>query len=236
MTRKSARDVATIPVSIYDPQCRRCGRLARFLDRVKATHPEYHCRPVAPFGAADASLVVVGLAPGMHDANATGRPFTGDYAGELLYATLFKFGYATRPRSVSASDGLRLVDARITNAVKCLPPGNLPLGSEVRNCNRYLAEELASLPAGASILALGRVAHDATLRALGHAPRGRAFAHGAVHTLERSVRLFDSYHCSRYNTNTQRLTTPMFERVFAAIERHRGNSRRAAPCGRAARA
>src|SRR5262249_28626593 len=151
MTRKSAPEVATIPVSIYDPRCCRCGRLARFLDRVKAEYPEYHCRPVAPFGASDASLLVVGLAPGMHGANATGRPFTGDYAGELLYATLFKFGYATRPRSLSASDGLRLLDARITNAVKCLPPGNLPLGSEVRNCNRYLEAELATLPASASI-------------------------------------------------------------------------------------
>ena len=236
MTRKSGRDVAIFPAAIYDPGCRRCGRLVRFLDRVRATHPGYHCRPVGPFGASDASLVIVGLAPGMHGANATGRPFTGDYAGELLYATLFKFGYATRPRSVSAADGLRLLDARITNAVKCLPPRNKPLGGEIRNCNRYLAAELASLPAGASVLALGRVAHDATLRALGHAPRGRAFAHGAVHALERGVRLFDSYHCSRYNTSTRRLTTAMFERVFAAIGRHRGNPRRAAPRARAAQA
>src|SRR5215813_15516501 len=143
MTRKRVRGVATFPVSIYDPDCRRCQRLARFLDEVKAAHPDYHCRPVGPFGGAGASLVIVGLAPGMHGANATGRPFTGDYAGELLYATLFKFGYATRPRSLSASDGLRLLDARITNAVKCLPPGNLPLGGEVRNCNRYLEAELA---------------------------------------------------------------------------------------------
>ena len=236
MTRKSAREAATVPASIYDPDCRRCRRLARFLDRVKAEHPDYHCRPVAPFGATGASLVVVGLAPGMHGANATGRPFTGDHAGELLYATLFKFGYATRPRSVAADDGLRLRDARITNAVKCLPPDNRPLGTEVRNCNPYLAAELAALPAGAAVLALGRVAHDATLRALGQAARGRPFAHGAVHPLARGVRLFDSYHCSRYNTSTRRLTGAMFERVFAAIERHRANSRRPGRPARAAQA
>jgi uracil-DNA glycosylase family 4 len=225
MTPKSARASATLPLSVYDPDCRRCGRLARFLDRVKAQHPGYHCRPVAPFGARSASLVVVGLAPGMHGANRTGRPFTGDYAGELLYATLFDYGYATRPRSVAADDGLRLIDARITNAVKCLPPGNHPLGGEVRNCNSYLAAELGSLPAGATVLALGRVAHDATLRALGHAAQEHPFSHGAVHALERGVRLFDSYHCSRYNTNTRRLTKAMFERVFAAIG-HRAPSRR----------
>ena len=228
MSRKPRRDGATFPVSIYDPDCRRCGRLARFLDQVREAHPGYHCRPVGPFGATDASLVIVGLAPGMHGANATGRPFTGDYAGELLYATLFKFGYATRERSVSATDRLRLLDARITNAVKCLPPGNKPLGSEIRNCNAYLAAELATLPAGASVLALGRVAHDACLRALGQARRGHAFAHGAVHALERGVRLFDSYHCSRYNTNTRRLTKAMFERVFVAIVRHRTMPRRSA--------
>ena len=227
MTRKSGREVATFPAAIYDPACRRCGRLVRFLDRVRKAHPGYHCRPVGPFGARDASLVIVGLAPGMHGANATGRPFTGDYAGELLYATLFKFGYATRERSVSAADGLRLCDARITNAVKCLPPGNKPLGKEIGNCNGYLTAELAMLPAGASVLALGRIAHDACLRALGQARRGREFAHGAVHELEGGVRLFDSYHCSRYNTNTRRLTKAMFERVFAAIARHR-STRRAA--------
>ena len=227
MTRKHVRGVATFPVSIYDPDCRRCKRLARFLDEVKAAQPDYHCRPVGPFGATDASLVIVGLAPGMHGANATGRPFTGDYAGELLYATLFKFGHATRPRSVSAADGLRLRDARITNAVKCLPPRNKPLGSEIRNCNRFLAAELATLPPGASVLALGRIAHEASLRALGHAGRKHRFAHGAVHLLERGVRLYDSYHCSRYNTSTRRLTKPMFERVFDAIARHRSGSRSA---------
>src|SRR5208283_4436113 len=191
-----------------------------FLDAVHAKYPQYHCRPVPPFGATDARLVIVGLAPGMHGANATGRPFTGDHAGILLYATLYKFGLATAPKSRAASDGLRLFDTRITNAVKCLPPANAPLASETRECNAYLAAELSVLPAGAAVLALGRIAHDAALRALGLSPRGRAFAHGAEHALEHGARLFDSYHCSRYNTNTRRLTGAMFEQVFAAIARH----------------
>ena len=211
---------AALPASAYAADCRRCARLATFLDAVHAKHPHYHCRPVAPFGAADAHLVIVGLAPGMHGANATGRPFTGDHAGILLYATLFKFGLANRPESRAATDGLRLIDTRITNAVKCLPPGNAPLPSEVRECNAYLAAELSVLPAGAAVLALGRIAHDAALRALDLAPRAYAFAHGAEHALERGTRLFDSYHCSRYNTNTRRLTTAMFEVVFARIAQH----------------
>ena len=180
----------------------------------------YHCRPVPPFGAADARLVIVGLAPGKHGANATGRPFTGDHAGILLYATLFKFGLASAPHSRAAADGLRLIDTRITNAVKCLPPANAPLPSEIRECNAYLAAELAVLPAGAAVLALGHIAHNAAVRALGVSPRRYAFAHGAQHPLERGARLFDCYHCSRYNTNTGRLTAAMFERVFAAVTRH----------------
>jgi len=225
MTRTMRRGAAAFPIAIYDPECRRCARLAHYLDQVHAKHPAYHCRPVAPFGAMDASLVIVGLAPGMHGANATGRPFTGDYAGKLLYATLYKFGLATRPCSVSAKDGLRLRGTRITNAVKCLPPANKPLPSEIRNCNAYLAAELATLPDGATVLALGRVAHDAALRALGVPTPRPKFAHGAVHLLERGVRLFDSYHCSRQNTNTKRLTPAMFERVFTAIARYRGDAR-----------
>jgi len=228
MTRTDRRDRAAFPIAVYDPDCRRCSRLARFLDQVHATHPDYRCRPVPPFGVADASLVIVGLAPGMHGANATGRPFTGDYAGELLYATLHKFGFATRPRSISAGDGLRLIDARITNAVKCLPPENRPLPTEVNNCNAYLAAELATLPDGASILALGHVAHTASLRALGLSARKHKFAHGAVHRLDRDIALFDSYHCSRYNTNTRRLTPAMFERVFTAIAHRDAASKRSA--------
>lgn len=226
MTRTVRRDRAGFPLAIYDPDCRRCPRLARFLDRVQAAHPAYHCRPVPPFGAADASLVIVGLAPGMHGANATGRPFTGDYAGELLYATLHKFGFATGPKSVSANDDLRLIGARITNAVKCLPPDNKPLPAEIHNCNAYLKAELATLPDGASVLALGHVAHSASLRALGLSPHRHKFAHGAVHVLDRDITLFDSYHCSRYNTNTRRLTPAMFERVFTAIARRASPGRR----------
>jgi uracil-DNA glycosylase family 4 len=235
MTRPTRRDDAAFPIAVYDSECRRCARLARFLDEVHAKLPSYHCRPVAPFGDHAASLVIVGLAPGMHGANATGRPFTGDYAGNLLYATLHKFGFASRPRSVSAADGLRLKDARVTNAVKCLPPGNKPLPTEIRNCNSYLTAELSTLPDGAVVLALGRIAHDAALSALGVPARGRKFAHGAVHTLDRGVRLFDSYHCSRQNTNTKRLTPAMFEQVFAAIARHRDKNRGATRRGCASR-
>ena len=204
----------------YDPGCRRCTRLAQFVDRVRAEHPSYFCAPVPPFGASDARLVVVGLAPGMHGANATGRPFTGDHAGILLYATLHAFGYASQPDGASPGDGLVLRDCRITNAVKCLPPENKPLPAEVRSCNAFLAADLARVPDGGAVLALGRIAHDATLRALGAGPA--KFAHGAVHPLPRGIALFDSYHCSRYNTNTRRLTAAMFEDVFAAIARHIG--------------
>ena len=211
---------ATADASQYDIDCRRCARLAAFVDQVREANPSYFCRPVPPFGDGVARLVIVGLAPGMHGANASGRPFTGDYAGILLYATLFKFGFSTRATSSGVDDGLRLIGARITNAVKCLPPGNKPLPEEVRNCNAYLSAELASAPGGAAILALGRIAHDATLLALGLAGRDYPFSHGGRHALHRGVQLFDSYHCSRYNTNTRRLTTEMFESVFASIVGH----------------
>ena len=204
----------------YDPDCRRCTRLASFLDAVQAEHPGYFCRPVPPFGAADARLVIVGLAPGMHGANASGRPFTGDFAGILLYETLHAYGFASRPVSIARDDGLALIDCRITNAVKCLPPGNKPAPDEVRTCNGYLAADLAALASGGAILALGRIAHGATLRALGRRPSSCPFAHGAGHALESGVMLFDSYHCSRYNTNTGRLTPAMFRDVFEAIVRH----------------
>lgn len=213
-----------VDASQYDIDCRRCARLAAFVDHVREANPSYFCRPVPPFGDGVPRLVIVGLAPGMHGANASGRPFTGDYAGTLLYATLFKFGFSTRATSIGLDDGLRLTGARITNAVKCLPPGNKPLPEEIRNCNTYLSAELASLPHGAAVLALGRIAHDATLRALGVAGRDHPFSHGGHHPLNQGVHLFDSYHCSRYNTNTRRLTTEMFENVFASIVRHLGAS------------
>lgn len=199
----------------FESHCRHCPRLARHLDAVRAAHPDYHCRPVAPFGSARHRLLVVGLAPGRHGANRTGRPFTGDHAGVLLYRTLHGSGFASAPESVSRRDGLRLVDCRITNAVKCLPPGNKPRPDEVRRCNRYLVRELARLPAGAVIVALGAIAHGAVLRAAGLPTSRFRFAHGAEHGLPGGVRLLDSYHCSRLNTNTGRLTATMFGRVFA---------------------
>ncbi len=201
------------PRRIFDVSCRDCPRLASFLDEVKARHPDYHCRPVAPFGDARARLLIVGLAPGMHGANRTGRPFTGDYAGILLYETLHRHGLATRPVSVSADDGLELIDCRISNAVKCLPPQNKPDTGEIRQCNHYLATEIAELlPPGGVVLALGRIAHDAVLRARGLKVSTCRFAHGAVHELD-GLTLVDSYHASRYNTQTRRLTEQMFDDV-----------------------
>jgi uracil-DNA glycosylase family 4 len=208
----------------YDPTCRRCARLAHFLDVVRAEHPSYWCKPVPPFGDPAARLVIVGLAPGMHGANASGRPFTGDYAGILLYETLHAYGYASSPHSRARNDPLTLVDCRITNAVKCLPPENKPAPDEIKMCNGYLRADLAVLPRGAALLALGRIAHDAALRALAHAPAKFKFAHGAWHPLANDVALFDSYHCSRYNTNTRRLTASMFRDVFDAIDAHLGQS------------
>lgn len=207
---------------MFDPQCRACPRLAGFLDEVRHVHPEYHCAPVPPFGAPQPRLLIVGLAPGMHGANRTGRPFTGDYAGILLYRTLYRFGFASAEASVSADDRLRLLDCRITNAVKCLPPANKPETAEVRTCNHYLASEIATLAPGSAILALGTIAHRAVLLAHGLKPLACAFSHGAAHDLGAGLSLFDSYHCSRYNTQTRRLTASMFEAVFESIVRHLG--------------
>jgi uracil-DNA glycosylase family 4 len=197
----------------FDIRCRRCPRLAAFLDAVKAEHPDYSCRPVAPFGAAGARLLIVGLAPGKHGANRSGRPFTGDHAGILLYATLFKFGLSTAPTSSAVGDNLELLDARITNAVKCLPPDNKPLPAEIVTCNDFLAAELAQSREVRAILALGAIAHQAVLKALAVPSKAHKFAHGAEHVLGEHRVLIDSYHCSRYNTQTRRLTTAMFEAV-----------------------
>jgi uracil-DNA glycosylase len=206
----------------YDPSCRRCPRLAQFLDAVAADHPSYWCKPVPPFGDAAARLVIVGLAPGMHGANASGRPFTGDHAGILLYETLHRYGFASSPHSASRTDPLTLTNCRITNAVKCLPPGNKPAPSEIGQCNAYLSVELATLPRVAAVLALGRIAHDAALRALKQPLPKFRFAHGARHELRNGVVLFDSYHCSRYNTNTGRLTPQMFRDVFDQVAEYLG--------------
>lgn len=205
------------PERHFDPDCRRCPRLARFLDDVRAAHPDYHARPVAPFGATRPRLLIVGLAPGMHGANATGRPFTGDYAGILLYRTLHRFGFSNRPESVSRDDGLRLKGCRITNAVKCLPPQNKPTGAEVNACNDFLANELEGLAPGAIVLALGAVAHNAVLKSRRLPQSHYRFGHGAEHRLPDGRLLIDSYHCSRYNTQTRRLTEDMFEALFARI-------------------
>ncbi|HQT00353.1 MAG: SPO1 DNA polymerase [Hydrogenophilales bacterium 16-64-46] len=202
----------------FDLDCRACPRLAGFLDDVRAKHPDYHARPVPPFGDTAPGLLIVGLAPGMHGANRSGRPFTGDYAGVLLYATLHKFGYASAAESVAADDGLTLTGCRITNAVKCLPPANKPEPAEIRACNGFLAAELAALPDEATILALGRIAHEAVLRALALKLKDAPFAHGSDHRLPDGRRLVSSYHCSRYNTQTRRLTPEMFEAVFRQIQ------------------
>ncbi|MGQ0579877.1 MAG: uracil-DNA glycosylase [Betaproteobacteria bacterium] len=212
-------DVTTGQADIFSADCRRCSRLAHFLDEVRQDFPGYYSRPVPPFGDAKAWLLIVGLAPGMHGANRSGRPFTGDYAGVLLYRTLHKFGFANRAQSLHADDGLLLSGCRITNAVKCLPPENKPAVDEVRRCNAYLAAELAALPKAAAVLALGGIAHKAVLMAVGEKAGNHKFAHGVQYRLECGLTLFDSYHCSRYNTQTKRLTEPMFEQVFTAIGR-----------------
>jgi uracil-DNA glycosylase family 4 len=202
-------------VPVFDSRCRLCPRLAGFLDRVRAEHPDYHALPVPPFGDPAARLIVVGLAPGMHGANRTGRPFTGDHAGILLYRTLHKYGFGSQAESVAADDALRLKDCRITNAVKCLPPANKPLPEEIRQCNRYLQAELMQAEEGRVLLALGRIAHEAVLRAFALKPKLFVFKHGAEHHLGPGRILLDSYHCSRYNTQTRRLTPAMFEKVMA---------------------
>ncbi len=199
----------------FDASCRLCPRLSDFLDQVKAQHPGYFCRPVPSFGAVDAGLLVVGLAPGMHGANATGRPFTGDHAGILLYRTLHKFGFASASESLAADDGLELVNCRITNAVKCLPPQNKPVGAEVNNCRRFLAVELKQFRPGGVVIALGSIAHKSVVSAFGLRQKDFVFAHAAEHAMQNGITLIDSYHCSRYNTQTRRLTDEMFEAVFA---------------------
>jgi uracil-DNA glycosylase family 4 len=204
---------ASNSIEVFDEGCKRCDRLSSFLDEVSHQYPDYYARPVPAFGDPDARLLIVGLAPGMHGANRTGRPFTGDYAGILLYRTLYHFGFSSRPVSESRDDGLQLRRCRISNAVKCLPPHNKPVAAEIRNCNGFLRAELNALPQHAVVVALGKIAHDAVLRALGVALSRHVFAHGSEHEVSGLV-LLDSYHCSRYNTQTRRLTEAMFEAVW----------------------
>ena len=198
----------------FDRDCRACPRLASFLDEISERYPDYYSRPVPPFGADDARFLIVGLAPGMHGANRTGRPFTGDHAGILLYQMLHRYGFGTRARSDAADDDLELIDCRITNAVKCLPPGNKPVGAEINTCNAFLARELRALPEGSVVLALGGIAHRAIVKAMALRQADYKFGHAALHDLG-AFRVLDSYHCSRYNTNTGRLTEAMFDAVFA---------------------
>lgn len=205
MTKKAAK--------AFNTDCRQCPRLAKFLKEVRQQYPDYFSKPVPAFGDENARLCIVGLAPGMHGANATGRPFTGDHAGILLYQTLHKYGFASAPESVSVDDGLTLPNCRITNAVKCLPPQNKPVGAEVNTCNTWLSQELEALPENYVLVALGGIAHKAVIKALGLKQADYKFGHAAEHKLERGI-LIDCYHCSRYNTQTKRLTTPMFEKVF----------------------
>ena len=203
----------------FDVQCTRCPRLAAFLSKGKLEYPDYHCRPVAPFGDPHARLIVIGLAPGFHGANATGRPFTGDYAGILLYDTLYKYGFSTASASVSCTDGLKLLNARISNAVKCVPPENKPTLAEINQCNGYLKTELDLLSQPSVLLSLGTIAHGAVLKAFGLKLGQYKFAHGAEHILPNQHVLLNSYHCSRYNTSTRRLTEVMFHQVFERAQK-----------------
>ncbi len=198
----------------FDIDCRKCPRLATFLDSVRAEHPDYHAAPVPAFGDEQPHLLIVGLAPGMHGANRSGRPFTGDFAGILLYQTLFDLGLSNQPTSESADDALQLSGVRISNAVKCLPPQNKPETSEIKNCNGFLKHEITALPNDCKLLALGKIAHDAVLRAYDLKLSALKFAHAAEHPLPDGRTLFDSYHCSRYNQNTRRLSVEMFTSVL----------------------
>ncbi len=210
-----ARPAAIERSDSYDPNCTRCPRLAEFLAETHQRYPGYFARPVPSFGATAPRILIVGLAPGMHGANRTGRPFTGDFAGILLYETLYELGLATGSESISADDNLKLRNVRIANSVKCVPPENKPLPDEIRHCNAYLQVEMRELTKVRVILALGRVAHDAVLMAEGLKRSQFQFGHGREYSLGPARHLIDSYHCSRYNTQTRRLTAPMFKKVVA---------------------
>ena len=201
----------------YDPNCTRCPRLASYRAESHGRYPTYWCRPVPSFGVAAPRIVLVGLAPGLHGANRTARPFTGDFAGVLLYETLHELGLATQPTSEAADDSLKLVNARIVNAVKCAPPENKPLPDEIRRCNEFLKTELDRTTSARVYVALGRIAHDAVLTALNLKRSKFQFGHAAEHVLnalDETRHLIDSYHCSRYNTQTRRLTAEMFKAVL----------------------
>lgn len=200
-----------------DKDCQICPRLAAFREQCRDEFPDKFNAPVPSFGPEDASLLIAGLAPGLRGANFTGRPFTGDYAGDLLYATLLKFGLARGEYKADPDDGLELVGARITNAVRCVPPENKPTGAEINNCRQFLMSEIDNLKNLKAILCLGLISHNSVLKTLGAKQADHKFIHGAVHDVG-GLKIIDSYHCSRYNTNTGRLTTAMFEDVFETIK------------------
>jgi len=210
------------PARLPGHDCPVCPRLVAFRQANRTAEPGWHNAPVPSFGAQDARLLIVGLAPGLKGANRTGRPFTGDYAGDLLYATLKKFNFAAGDYGRSPDDGFRLIDCRITNAVRCVPPENKPTPAEIAACRPFLVEEIASLPRLKAILALGSIAHASVVKTLGERLALRPFKHGSLHALEGGLLLADSYHCSRYNTNTGRLTTEMFEAAVAELRRRLG--------------
>jgi uracil-DNA glycosylase len=212
-----------MPIERAEPSrdCPRCPRLVSFRETWRAKEPTWHNAPVPSFGPIDASLLIVGLAPGLQGANRTGRPFTGDYAGDLLYPTLIEYGFATGIYEERVDDNVRMIDARISNAVRCVPPENKPTTLEIKTCNEFLKAEIAAMPELRALVSLGRIAHDAALVALGGKRSAFTFAHGCQHMLG-NVALFNSYHCSRYNTNTGVLTPEMFRAVFAKARAYLG--------------
>jgi uracil-DNA glycosylase family 4 len=214
---EAARSIRQAPTLVPDRDCPLCPRLVAFREANRAREPLWHNAPVPPFGDIKARLLIVGLAPGMQGANRTGRPFTGDYAGDLLYATLLEYGFAKGTYQARPDDGMKLVDCRIANAVHCVPPQNKPLPVEINTCRQFLIANLETMPKLRAIIALGRIAHDSVLKPLNLKASQAPFGHGAEHQAGR-FKLYDSYHCSRYNTNTGVLTTDMFRSVFAKIK------------------
>ncbi|HUN95330.1 MAG TPA: uracil-DNA glycosylase [Bradyrhizobium sp.] len=226
-TKQDPRGEQAAPLlTVPDRNCPLCPRLVAFREETRQREPGWFNAPVPPFGDAEGRLLIVGLAPGLQGANRTGRPFTGDYAGDLLYATLLEYGFATGTYQARPDDGLRLVDCRIGNAVHCVPPQNKPLPAEINTCRVFLSATIAAMPRLRAIVVLGRIAHDSTLKALNLRAAAAPFAHGAIHQAG-TIRLYDSYHCSRYNTNTGVLTPKMFHEVFAKVraDLNEGNDR-----------
>jgi len=206
-------------LSLPSSDCRICQRLSEFRDTNREKFPDWHNGAVTPFGSLDSQLLIVGLAPGLRGANRTGRPFTGDYAGDLLFDTLGKFNFARGTYSSHANDGFELIDCRITNGVRCVPPQNKPVGAEINSCRPFLTAEIDAMANLKCILTLGGIAHNTVLRAVTQKVSAWKFAHNAVHLLPDLPALLNSYHCSRYNTNTGRLTEAMFHDVFKSIRK-----------------